>query len=88
MGSFDGAEICELVGLFILNELTKFVNNGKIGLYRDYRLMITTLSLGRLIEKLRQQIIRTFKEIGFDIEITSSLKQVNFLDITFDLSNI
>ena len=52
-GSFDGAEICELVGLFILNELTKFVNKG---------------------------------EIGFDIEITSNLKQANFLDISFDFS--
>ena len=73
MGSFDGAEICELVGLFILNELSKFINKGDIGLYRDDGLMVTTLSSGRLIEKLRQKIIKTFKDIGFDIEITTNL---------------
>ena len=34
MGSYDGAEICELVGLFILNSLkTKY--GEKLGLYRD-----------------------------------------------------
>ena len=36
MGSFDGAEICELVGLYILNILSsKYHDNGSIGLYRD-----------------------------------------------------
>ena len=35
MGSFDGAEICELVGLYILNELSNKFVNGNIGLYRD-----------------------------------------------------
>ena len=48
--------------------------------------MITRLSSGRLIEKLRQKITKTFKDIGFDIEIMINLKQVNFLDITFNLS--
>ena len=39
MGSFDGAEICDLVGLFLLNQLaTKFgkkFGNKFVGLYRD-----------------------------------------------------
>ena len=36
MGSYDGAEICELVGLFILNHLGKtFGKLENIGLYRD-----------------------------------------------------
>ena len=35
MGSYDGAEVCELVSLFVLNNLrNKFVKNS-IGLYRD-----------------------------------------------------
>ena len=34
MGSYDGAEICELVGLFILSELQKRFGTN-IGLYRD-----------------------------------------------------
>ena len=34
MGSSDGAETCELVGLFLLNEIRKRHNNN-FGLYRD-----------------------------------------------------
>jgi hypothetical protein len=33
MGSFDGAEVCELVGLFILNTLEKRFGKD-VGLYR------------------------------------------------------
>ena len=35
MGSFDGVEICELVGLYLLNKLSKLLGNGNAGLYRD-----------------------------------------------------
>ena len=34
MGSFDGAELCELVGLFILNDLANKYGTNNIGLYR------------------------------------------------------
>ena len=40
MGSFDGAEICELVGLFLLNNLTQLVGSNNIGLYKDDGLAI------------------------------------------------
>ena len=35
MGSYDGAEVCELVGLFILNDLCNIYGKENIGLYRD-----------------------------------------------------
>lgn len=35
MGSYDGAEVCELVGLFILSKLTNVAGMDSIGLYRD-----------------------------------------------------
>ena len=34
MGSFDGAEVCELVGLFLLKKITGFTPPEKVGLYR------------------------------------------------------
>ena len=34
MGSFDGAETCELVGSYLLSKLTPELGNN-IGLYRD-----------------------------------------------------
>ena len=38
MGSFDGAELCELVGLYILHILGEKYGKHRIGLYRDDRL--------------------------------------------------
>ena len=35
MGCFDGAEICELVGTYILSKLTNIMNKEDVGLYRD-----------------------------------------------------
>ena len=35
MGSYDGAEVCDLVGLFILNDLCNIYGKENIGLYRD-----------------------------------------------------
>jgi hypothetical protein len=54
MGSFDGAEICELVGLFILNHLGKKFGNENIGLYRDDGLAIIKSKSARLLEKLEK----------------------------------
>ena len=39
MGSFDGAEVCELVGLYLLSQLQHLAMN--VGLYRDDGLAIT-----------------------------------------------
>ena len=35
MGSFDGAEICEFVELFLLNQLSTVIDKSSVGLYRD-----------------------------------------------------
>ena len=51
MGSYDGAEICELVGLFILNHLGKSFGKENIGLYRDNGLAIFKNKSARLADK-------------------------------------
>ena len=35
MGCYDGAEVCELVGCYILNQLSTVMRNELVGLYRD-----------------------------------------------------
>ena len=35
MGCYDGAEVCELVGVYILHKLSSKFPEGDIGLYRD-----------------------------------------------------
>ena len=35
MGCYDGAEVCDLAGIFILNKLINTIDKNSIGLYRD-----------------------------------------------------
>ena len=86
MGSYDGAEICELVGLFILNHLGKTFGKEKIGLYRDDGLAIIKNKSARLADKTRKELHKAFDQFGLKITAESNLHVVNFLDVTFDLS--
>ena len=35
MGNFDEAEICKLVGLYLLDKSSKLLENDNVGMYRD-----------------------------------------------------
>jgi hypothetical protein len=84
MGSFDGAETCELVGCYILSILSqKFGNN--IGLYRDDGLAALNATPFQ-IDKIKKDICKTFKDIGLKITIEANLKIVNYLDVTLNLN--
>ena len=50
MGSFDGAEVCELVGIYILCSLAKLINKEDCGLYRDDGLLILQNVNGQQID--------------------------------------
>jgi hypothetical protein len=83
MGSYDGAEICEIVGLFLLSELqAKYGNN--IGLYRDDGLAAFNES-PRTIEIIKKDICRIFANHKLKITIVANKKSVNYLDVTLDL---
>ena len=87
MGSYDGAEICELIGLFILNTLQdRFGKN--VGLYRDDGLaVVNTRSDGRLSDKERKELTATFEDLGLKITAMTNQHRSNFLDLTFDLND-
>lgn len=87
MGSFDGAEICELVGMYILTTLGKRIRNEDSGLYRDDGLIVLRNLNGIQTDKTRKDIVKIFNEIEFKIEINTNLKTVDFLDVTFNLNN-
>jgi hypothetical protein len=84
MGSFDGAELCELVGLYILSKMEKLINQDHIGLYRDDGLAAIKGS-GPEIEKLKKQIYKIFQEIGLKITLDGNITKTDFLDVFFDL---
>ena len=43
MGSLDSAEVCELAGLFLLNNIEDLLLQQDVGLYRDDGLAVTSL---------------------------------------------
>ena len=80
MGSYDGAESCKLVGIYLLHEITSKHGNN-FGLYRDDGIGILG-STPRRIECLKKDICALFKEHDLHITIQVNTKVVNFLDIT------
>ena len=56
LGSFDGMEVCELVGLYLLDILREEFDDNKIGLYRDDRLSCFPNLSGPKSEKTLQDI--------------------------------
>ena len=86
MGAWDGAESCDLVGLYLLHLVTTELKDLEMGLYRDNGLCISSVT-PRLTEKLRQQIVNIFQKNGLSTTSTANLTQVQFLDVTFDLKN-
>ena len=53
-GSFDGAEICKLIGLFLLNNLSEKYGKNKVGLYRDHGLVLLRNLSGPQSERTRR----------------------------------
>ena len=87
LGCFDGAEVCELVGSFILTKLCDLLQRKNVVLYRDHGLAVVKQMPGPKLERKRKKIIETFKKYGLAITIKTNLFVVNFLDIQFNLLN-
>ena len=80
-------EVCEAVGTFLLYQLSKNYNKKDIGLYRDDGLAIFKNVSGSKAEKIKKDIQKLFKDNHLNITIQCNLKIVNYLDVTFNLSN-
>ena len=85
MGSYDGAEICELVGLYILSLLSRTFDRDSIGLYRDDGLAALKLS-GPQADRARKDITQVFKDCGLRVTIETLLTQTDFLDVSFNIA--
>ena len=85
MGSFDAAEICELVGIHILSILSNKLDKQSTGFYRDDELVLLRNTYKQKTDRLRKDVIEIFKNAGFKIEIKTNLHIVDFLDVMFNL---
>ena len=82
MGSFDGAEVCECVGLYLLSKVKELKIEG--GLYRDDGLSITRCG-DRQSDVLRKKLEALFKDKGLSITVDCNKFLVDFLDVTLDV---
>ena len=83
IGSWDGAEVSELVGLYLLSQLQNL--NINVGLYRDDGLGAST-QRPQQIENVKKKICQVFRENGLKITVEANKKVVDYLDVTLDLN--
>ena len=86
MGSYDGAEVCKLVSLLILNKLTE-KHNKDTGLCRDDGLAVFRNMGARSAAKIRKHFLETFNELGPKNNCSDQPQNRNFLDITLDVNS-
>ena len=86
MGCYDGAEVCELVGLYILHTLSSKFPEGDIGLYRDDGLAVFKNMNARAGDKARKAFSKVIGDLGLKITVQGNLKVVNYLDVTLNLT--
>lgn len=87
MGAYDGAEVCELVGLLLLKLTRDQFPDLELGLYRDDGLAVHRRIPGPRLDRIRKDLISLFKSLGLSITISTNLEEVDFLDVTLDLAN-
>ena len=84
MGSYDGAECCELVGIYLLNKMGSSFAKDSFGLYRDDGLMVVRGG-GPAADRARKEVIKLFNDEQLKITTEANLERVDFLDIVLDL---
>ena len=69
MSCYDAAEICELVGLYILQKLTSEFPERGIGLYRDDGLACFKNMSARAGDKARKSFTKVIGDLGLKITV-------------------
>ena len=83
MGSFDGVEICEIVGIYLLEKLSLLLVKEKFGLPRHDGFATGKSSSGPVLDRMKKNIISLFKNEGLSITAETNLIETDFLDVTF-----
>ena len=87
MGSYDSAELCELIGIYIQSLLINILSKDIMGLYKDDGLIILRKANKQQTDRVRKKIISIFKNINIKIETVTNLTEVDLLGVTFKLEN-
>ena len=76
MGSYDGAETAEILGLYVLSKLEKLIHQKHLGLYRDDDLAVVDLT-GVEVERLRKQVFKLFKSLDLNVTIEANVTETD-----------
>ena len=87
MGSFDGCEVCEIVGLYIIDVVKTKHPYINFGLYRDDGLGAVNKMSKVQLKRIEKALHATFKTLGLTITCDTNMDIVNFLDVTLDMQN-
>ena len=87
MGTYDGVEVCELVGNLLFDQLSNKYNKMCFGLHRDDGLAVLKNKSGPQAESIKKDFQKNFQRNDLNIVIKSNLKIVNYLDVTVNLAN-
>ena len=71
--SYNGAEVCELIGIFMLSLIRNKYNPSNIRLYRDDGLAVFRNTSGRQSENVKKTFQKMFKNKGLDIIINCNM---------------
>ena len=85
MGRYDGAEVCELIKLYLLGKLAPLIGTKSVGLYRNDGLAVIHQANGPKMDRIRKDIIALLKSEGLSITIDASLIETDFLGVSFNL---
>jgi len=73
MGAYDGPKVCELVGCFLLSQITKKFSKKNIGLYRDDGLAVFKNISGPQSEKIKKEFQQIFKKNNLEIVVECNI---------------
>ena len=87
MGALDGAEVCELVGNFLLHKLSEKYERKNLLLYCADWLAIFRNVSGPTSEIIKKYFCKLLRENDPELTIQFNRKVVNFRDVTLNLEN-
>ena len=83
-GAFDSAEVCDVVGLFLLSEIETLKVKASLGKFRDDGLGASSAT-PRQSEQIKKKICDVYKKHKLGITAEANKKVVQFLDVEFNL---
>ena len=74
----NGAEICELVGIYILSRLSTVIDKNDCGLYRNDGVLVLRNVQGQQIDRTRENTTEIFKDFLIDIKTNLKIVEIPF----------